>query len=372
MDNRSLLISNYLNYSILEAQIEKAIEYHSPLSIVKFAIKFNPKEGTLFKNIIGFIHSYLDYIPIIYEGGNSFLLFLQDMKIHTAVMTFKKLIISIKIKYGVQIDNIGITSFDESDDLNSAIERVHKLFMKSKLAHSHEIVYGTREFDYGTNADQQDIVKSIFAKEPHANIYTFYKEMPLVSEVEVTDYNEDMLTFKSAPEKLYSLKKEEFVYLEHKMIPDVMQADVLKVDIASSEVKMNNLKFLDNSPVHRKNMRIKPYRPMQAVLEFEDQFYSSGLIADISINSVLFTVKLNKIEELINKNLQSKKFELKFHLQDIGNNVTAFTVKAMIYKMFGNQIVLNIYPEQNVKTVITEYITSCQELILKELQSKYL
>jgi hypothetical protein len=210
---------------------------------------------------------------------------------------------------------------------------------------------------------------SIFTKEPKIKVYGFYKEAPMVHEAKVLDFGSDVFSLRLSKEYLTFLKREEFVYLEHEMVPDIMRADIISIDMNHSVINLSKMKFLDNSPVHRKNIRVTPHKPVQALMTYEEEFQVEGLISDISKNSILLTTQLNKVEEIQAKGLQNKKFEVSFHLESANKIVHAISVKAMIYKTSGNQIVLNIYPTAEEQREIAEYITMCQNLLLLEAQS---
>ena len=370
MTNNSLLIANYINHAFIESQIERSNNYNSHLCVVKFELKFDPKKANEFKEVISFMYEFLGYTPIINENSNHFLIFMHESKIHNVVMTVKNMLMSIKIKFGIIINNIGITAYDQSDDKNSLIERVHTFFMKSKISKNTDIYYGTKFFEYSHNGHFENI-QSIFTQEPHLNLYGFYKESPLLSKVKVEDYSQGRLKVKANPEYLPFLKKQEFVYIEHTMIPDIMRGDITNINFNSGVIEIDNIKFLDNSPVHRKNIRVTPHRPIQAHLQQENEFQMEGLVADISKNSILLTTQLAKIEELQAKGLHTKSFALKFHLESINNSSIAIDVRAMVYKIFGNQIVLNIYPTPDVETSITEYIAMCQNMLLLEVKGTF-
>jgi hypothetical protein len=370
MTNNSLLVTNYLNHAFIDSQIDRANNYNSHLCVVKFELKFDPKKANEFKKVISFMYEFLGYTPIINENSNNFLIFIHESKIHNVVMTVKNMLMSVKITFGIEIKNIGITVYDKSDDKNSLIERVHTFFMKSKVSKGIDIYYGTKFFEYSHNGDFKNI-QSIFTQEPHLNLYGFYKESPLLSKVIVKEYDKGILKVKANQEYLPFLKKQEFVYIEHTMIPDIMRGDITNIDFNSGILEVNNIKFLDNSPVHRKNIRVTPHRPIQAILQQENEFQMEGLVADISKNSILLTTQLAKIEELQAKGLQAKSFSLSFHLESANNNSITIDVKAMVYKIFGNQIVLNIYPTPDIETAIAEYIAMCQNILLLEVRGTF-
>ncbi len=367
MTNQSLIINNTVNQAFFQSQLQRSKNFSSPLCVVKFELKFDPKETQKYQEIFSFIYSYLNFTPVVYESGNSYLLFIHENKIHTVVSTLKNMFMSIKIKYQIHIKNIGVTDFEEDETIDSLLSRVHTFLMKSKLSKSVDIYYGTSYFEYSHNGSFQNL-QHIFEQSPDLNAYGFYKEMPLLNKVKILEANNDCFVIHSQKEYLPFMRKQEYVYLEHEMIPDILRADILHIDYQKSTIEMGNIKFLDNSPVHRKNVRITPHRPLQATLEYEDELFIEGLIADISKNSILFTTQINKIEEIQIKGLHAKTFTASFSLSGIDRHAEKIEMKAMIYKVFGNQIVLNIYPSLQVQNIIMEYITMCQNLLLLEVK----
>jgi len=368
MNNNSLLISNYVNHAVMEAQIERSKNYDTHLAMVKLDFPFSPEEGNSFKEIVSFMHSFLDYSPVINDGGNSFILFMHDMKLHTAVMTVKNMLMSIKIKYGTSMRGVGVTALEEYETIETFQTRLHTLFMKSKVSKTKEIFYATSSFEYGSGEVEKSLI-SIFTKEPKIKVYGFYKEAPMVHEAKVLDFGADVFSLRLSKEYLTFLKREEFVYLEHEMVPDIMRADIISIDMNHSVINLSKVKFLDNSPVHRKNIRVTPHKPVQALMTYAEEFQVEGLISDISKNSILLTTQLNKVEEIQAKGLQNKKFDVNFHLESANKLVHAISVKAMVFKTSGNQIVLNIYPTAEVQRELSEYITMCQHLLLLEAQA---
>ncbi len=367
MNNQSLLITNYLNHAIIESQLKKAKEYTLDLSVVKFELKFEPKDGQKFKHIISFIHSYLDFIPIIYEGGNTFIIFLQDLKIHSAVMTIKNLLLSIKLKFNIEIKNIAITSFEQDDDIVTLTERVHKLYMKSKVSKNKDIIYATKEFEFNSDEDQLEKIKTIFMKYPNVNIYSFYKEVPIVNKTLITECSYNFISLQIDKRSYSFIKKQGFVYIEHYMIPSIMRADIVKTHDDSQMIELDHIIFLDNSPLHRKNIRITPHKSIHASLEREGEIYIDGVIGDISKNSISLETQLSKVEELNEKNLLNAKFKLSFSVENLLGVSKNLIMKASIYKTTANVLILNIYPNSFVQTYISEYINMCQTLLLNEV-----
>ena len=370
MNNNSMLILNYLNQAIMDAQLERAQNYNTHLSIVKLDLPFVPDEGKVFKEMVSFMHAFLDYSPIINDGGSSFMLFMHDTKLHTAVMTVKNMLMSVKIKYGMDVKGVGITAYEEGEEIAVLQERLHTLYMKSKISKGKETFYATSSFEYGTGEVEKSLL-SIFTNNPKIKVYGFYKEAPMVHEAKVLEFEASAFSLRLPKEYLAFLKREEFVYLEHPLVPDIMRTDIISIDMAHSVINLSKVKFLDNSPVHRKNIRVTPHKPIQALMTHEEEFQMEGLISDISKNSILITTQLNKAEEIQVKDLNNKNFMLKFHVESANAVVHAIEVKAMIFKITGNQVIVNIYPTPEVQRELSEYISMCQNLLLLEAQTAH-
>jgi hypothetical protein len=89
MNVNSDMILSYLNSSITEAEIENAKKYNLDLSIIKFEMK--DEESQKYKNILKFIDTYFDFLGIVPDTNNSFLIFARNIKLHAVVLMVKNL-----------------------------------------------------------------------------------------------------------------------------------------------------------------------------------------------------------------------------------------------------------------------------------------
>jgi hypothetical protein len=147
-----------------------------------------------------------------------------------------------------------------------------------------------------------------------------------------------------------------------------MKSDIIKIDLEKSLLYLGEIKFLDDSPVHRKNIRVTPHRPIKATLSYKDEFVATSIISDLSKNSILLSTQLPKIEELLAKDLRNKKFDLHFYIEDNDGSKQEIFIKAMIFKITGNQIILRTFLDGDTETIIHDYIQKCQKLLLLEAQ----
>jgi hypothetical protein len=158
------------------------------------------------------------------------------------------------------------------------------------------------------------------------------------------------------------------LYFEHTNVADVFSASVFKIDYENDVLEVGDMKFVDHSPIHRKQLRVAPVRALKATLSYEN-FAISGFISDLSVSSILFTTEIQNIDELQKEDMLNKTFTLVFELELFGNSFD-IDVKATIFRTKGNQLVLNIFADSETQKIINEYINMSYQQLLLQVQGK--
>ncbi len=361
-------VTELVNEAIIESQMVFSKEHSIPLCIAR--IEYRPdNDKEKFKDVIAFIHAFIDYNPILTDKDDTYIIFLKNVRIHTAVKMMKKLIFSLKIKYSAKIKGISLTSVDYEDTLFSLLERLDRYFLLLKNSKEEEIFYGTKDFDFLAEKDKTAILSKIFKKDPHIKLHNFFKNIPLVEKATIQNFQKDLLQIKINPQKLSFYKREKSIYLEHNLLPDILKADIFKIDFSNSLLYLYNLEFLDSSPVDREDIRVKPHKTVIAQVGYAGKQLFEGIIVDLSINSILLATQLAKLEKISSINIDNIEFDLKFSLP-FGNKESVIVVKGKIYKILGNQVVFNIIPNTVQKSKLSAYISNRQHELIKELEKE--
>jgi len=363
MNVNSDMILSYLNSSITEAEIENAKKYSLDLSIIKFEIK--EEESQKYKDILKFIDTYFDFLGIVPDTNNSFLIFARNIKLHAVVLMVKNLNLALKLNFSTELKNVAITSLDEEDEISDVIERLNRYYTKAKLIKK-DIYYGTRDLDF--NDSNVNVLKKVFKEDKNINIYGLFHDAPIKIEALIEEIGDGYTKFKAPKEYLSFLQKQPVLYFEHSSVADVFSASVLNVDFDSDTLEVGDLKFVDHSPIHRKQLRVAPVKALKATLSYEN-FAISGFISDLSISSILFTTEIQNIGELQKEDILNKTFTLMFELELFGNSFD-INVKATIFRTKGNQLVLNIFADSETQRVINEYINMSYQQLLLQVQGK--
>ncbi len=361
-------LTELVNEAIIEAQMVFSKEHSIPLCIAR--IEYEPdNDSEKFKDIIAFIHAFIDYNPILTDKDNTYILFLKNVRIHTAVKMMKKLIFSLKIKYSTKIKRVSLTSVDYEDTLFSLLERLNRYFLLLKTSKEEEIFYGTKDFDFLAEKDKATLLSTIFKKDPHIKLHNFFKNIPLIEKAIIKNFQKDLLQIQINPQKLSFYKKEKSIYLEHNLLPDILKADIFKIDFSKSLLYLYNLEFLDSSPVDREDIRVKPHKTVIVQVGYAGKVLFEGIIVDLSINSILLATQLAKLEKISSINIENIEFDLKFSLP-LGNKESLIVIKGKIYKILGNQVVFNIIPNTVQKSKLSSYIAMRQHELIKELEKE--
>ncbi|NPA82014.1 MAG: hypothetical protein GXO31_05350 [Epsilonproteobacteria bacterium] len=356
-----------VNGAIIESQMIFAKEHKIPLCIARMEYEKQPITEERFKDSIAFVHAFIDYNPLLLDRDNTYLLFLKDVRIHSAVKMMKKLIFSLKIKFSIKINRISVTLVDESDSLFTLMERLDRYFLLIKTSKNEKIFYGTKDFDFLAEQNKMELLNSIFKKDPEIKVYNFFKNIPLIEEARVTKFSDDFLQIKIDSSKLSFYKKDKSIYLEHNLLPDILKADIFKIDLMNSIISLYNIEFLDSSPVDREEIRVKPHKNITASVSYANRVLFEGMIVDISINSVLIATQLAKLERFKNVQTENIEFDIKFDLP-FPNKTVLIKVKGKIVKMMGNQVVFTITPNAVTKSKLSSYISLRQHQLIAELE----
>ncbi|MFK5881732.1 MAG: hypothetical protein QM482_05915 [Sulfurospirillum sp.] len=361
-------INNYLIKGIVEANLSFSKDMKNPFSLVKFEYKVDLTDAYSFKDFISFIHIYTDFSPILKQGKDSFLIFLKDTRVHQAKATINKLAYECNNKFNIDIKDIGITLSSPNDTYKTLMDRVDKYFVMSKLSSSKKIFYGTVDFDYYDTIDPLKVLQNIFNKSSHIILNNLYRCIPVQSGVRVSGFSDGIIQVKISTDKIPFYENEKFTFIQHDMIPDIIKASILKVDKNRFLMVLGNLQFLRSSPVERSSIRIKPNKNIHAILAKAHKKLAEGNIVSISENSISLKIVSEKAKVLTSSDLFQKELEIKFLLANDKKFLSPIKVKAYIFNIIDDEIILNISPDNSERNRIRDYISIQQNELLTALK----
>jgi hypothetical protein len=363
-------INNHLLRGIIEANLDFSKEENSPFSLIKFEYKLDLDNINYFKDFISFVCTSTDFSPIIRHEDDTFLILLKKTKVHQAKALMNKLIYECGNRFKTNIRNIGITLSNPDDTYKILMDRVDKYFVMSKLSSSEKIFYGTVDFDYYDTMDPTKVLQNIFAKFSPIILNNLYKGIPIQSSAKVDGFSDGIIRIKINSDKIPFYENEKFTFIQHDMIPDIIKADILKIDEHRLVMVLGNLQFLRSSPVERSSIRISPNKELKATLIKEFDTLVEGVITSISENSISLQVSPEETKQLMNSDLYQKELNLKFSLPNSRGIFTDIEVKAYVFNIQNNQIILNISANSTEEVSIRDFISEQQNELLEALKTK--
>jgi hypothetical protein len=368
MIRKDTKITNYLNRGIVEANLDFAKKHNTIFSIVKFGYEIDFDDAYTFKDLIAFIHKHTDFSPILEEDNNSFIIFLKDAKIHQAKAIMNKINHKIYNIFNFELKNIGISVSNANDTYKKIMDRVDKYFVMSKLSSKKKMFYGTVDFDYYDTMQPLKVLKNIFNKDSKISINNIYKGIPISENVKVNGFNDGIIQVRIKAEKIPFYENERYTFIQHDLIPDIIKADILKIDKRKFIMVLGNLQFLQSSPVERSDIRIEPNNTIHTLLAYGHKKLIEGNITSISESSISFSVSDNAIGNLTGKNLFHKELLLKFQLVCDTKIITPLKLACYLFSIVNNQVIVNISPNSIQKTRIRDYIAMQQDRLLSALK----
>jgi len=370
MKSRESKINSIISRGTIESNMEFAKNNNSHLSIVKFGYDVDLEDTFLFKDIVSFIHTNSDFSSILQQPNDTFIIFLRDCKIHEAKSTVTHLMQKIKHKFKINIKQIGITLFDKSDTYKSLLDRLDKYYVMSKLSKTKKIFYGTLDFDFYDTQSDTKILENIFKKSKSIKLFNFYQGLPITEEVKILKFDHGLIQLKVDPIKFPFYKAEKFTFVQHDLIPTILKASIVKIDVKKSLMVLGNLEFLESSPVERNGIRVEPARDIFISISFNKKTLLEGTISSLSENSVVLNVKSENIEMLIQKPLWNKELEINFQIPTQKSFLTPIKTKATLYSIVNDKVVLNIIPNKIIKSKLLNYISLRQNDVLLNLKQE--
>ena len=368
MQSRYETINTYITKGIIEAHMEFAKTNDVPLCIAKFGFDVDLEDAFFFKNIISLVHESIGFNPILQHGTDTFLLILKDSKIHYAKTMLQKMEHAIKQKFKTEIKNIGLTLFDASDTYKTLLDRLDRYYVMSKLSTRKKIFYGTLDFDFYETKNRNDLLSSILKKQNAVTLHNLYNGIPIKEEVIVAKFDEGIAQIKVNSAKIHFYTKENFTFIQHERIPNIMKARIIKVDPAKSLLVLNTIEFLDASPVERGDIRVQPERRINGTLLYNKIKLLDAVVANISESSVAFQAKIDDVEKLLHKDLLDKELVVEFQIPTDKSFLTKICTKATIFSVINEMVVLTIHPSVFMRSKIRQYVALRQNGLLVDLK----
>ncbi len=364
----SIDILRVLNRGIIQAEINSLNRNINSLSVIKFNIdnlrELNISETPKIELLFQVIQEVLNINKFIYLD-DSFYLFLRDKKIHEANEVANKIEKRVNLCNLEKINlitNFEITELYRDDTVDSLINRFK--ISNQNIEESEHI-----EEKYSKDEDIKEIIETfhtIQAQDKIIKVHNFYKGINIFRSVNIISVAHNGLVFETNHTRAMILKKETFTFIKHNLFPKVVKANIANVDVKRALVYLRNFEYLQSSPVERKAMRVSPKEPIIiTVLTLDNKVIFDGFIIDLSIKSVAIKVSQHKIKFNVKEYIK-----VKFIIPNENYKEQLIISRAIFFAARGTQIVLNIFPNEILKTKLLDYVTLRQKELVKELKEQ--
>ncbi|MDX1810032.1 MAG: hypothetical protein R3331_10865 [Sulfurospirillaceae bacterium] len=362
------IINSYIIRAIVETHLKSSKENKTHFSLVKFSHIVDLEDTYKFKDFISFVHLNTNFSPVLYQDKDSFLLLLKDIKIIEAKTMMKKIARQVENLFHFEIKSIGITTNDYNDTYKEIIDRVDKYFVMSKFSSTNNMFYGTVDFDFYDTIEPIHAIKNIFQRSNNITLNNIYKGIPISEEVNINGFSSGIMQVRLEHSMLPFYQNEKFTFIRHDLIPDVIKADILKVDQNKRIAVLGNLTFMPSSPVERSSARIVPEQKIHAILSSKKKKIMAGHITSISETSLSMTIPDYKRDTDLNKELLNKELNIQFQFINKKNFLSLIDIKAYLFDITEDNVILNILPGHDEAERIKHYISVREEKLRSNLK----
>lgn len=370
MSEEQFQVIHYMNRGIIESNIDYVASHDSFVCIVKIGMKIDLDDAYTYKDIMGYLHAQSDFGALLLGQDDSMMLLFRDMKIHQAKAKIQKMGRSLWHQFNRTLDVVAITLIDVKDDYKELLERLEQYYVMSKISKKKKIFYGTKDFSFYEGDSNSQMLQTLFQKLNALKIHNLYQGVPVVDRTGIVAFDRGELILKIDKSKVPFYQGEDFCFLEHDLIPNILRANILRVNPTLSTLSLRDLEFLDSSPVERSGIRVEPDKPIFANLSYEGKDLCSGSIVNISENSLVLKLSQVHLSKLASANIGRGYLMLKCQLPTQKSFITTIKTKATIFRMDGENIIVTIYPSPIARTKLRSYISMQQTALLLDLKNR--
>ena len=370
-DNNNCIFKTIVEKSVVKSYIDFVKKKDTPIAIVCFSLNLSSTAQEKLEKIIILLEQTNNFSPVYQCESGLFFTFFRNMQLHHSVQVLKKFNENIEKLHDISIAYGALTIIDKNDTFESLMSRIGKYIGHACIVGKGKIKYGTSQYDFTTKKDEEDILKNFFTSSNHAKLYNFYNGIPLSEEVEILSYKNGLLRIKVSFGKATFLKNESFTFLRHELLPDTLKADIVNTFPKLGEVVLSNLRFIEESPVDRTNIRAKPEIPIQIQIRHDNDTPINGTIQSISINTI--AVKIDN-QTVPNGYFESANthFTLIFKLQNAKGKDINIRIFGIYLAKNDNQIIFTTHMSKFLRQKIEDYIKLQQTKLMTIIQKMVL
>jgi hypothetical protein len=203
-------------------------------------------------------------------------------------------------------------------------------------------------------------------------IHNLYKGIPVTDKSKIITFESGRLIITVDESKLPFYEGEHFTHLQHDLIPNIIRANIRKVDKKSSTLVLDELEFLDSSPVERSGVRIEPERKIHTALRLDNRLLCEGVLQNISEGSLVIQTAPNHIERLLQANVGNRFLEATFQLPTQKNLITTIKCKATLFNVVDERVILTLYLTPLSKSKVRNYLSMQTQNLLSGLKTTLL
>lgn len=197
-----------------------------------------------------------------------------------------------------------------------------------------------------------------------------YRGVPIGYPGQIVEIGKQTVRFQTHPHQLYCMKREGVTHIESNLLPGLVRADVLSVDMPARCAMLGNFAFTDPDFNPHDDVRVEPREPLPLGIWYEEEQRFPAQLQALSLRRLTVHLEESKHPE----NLHSgEMIHARFGFAPTPGEKTILRVQGKIRAIepqnSARRLDIRIYPTEEQQELLARYIARRQKEILAEIRT---
>lgn len=211
----------------------------------------------------------------------------------------------------------------------------------------------------------------ILHAEEEVQFHNIYHGVPIGYPGKIVEVGKKTVRFQTHPHQLYCMKQENSTHLESNLLPSLVQADVLSVDMPGRCAMLGRFTFTEPAFNPHEDVRVEPPEPLPLGLWYEEELRFPAHLQALSLHAL--TVHLDPDSRPPDRLHSGEMIQARFGFAPAPGNKRIVRLEGRIRRIEvqddTRSLDLQIFPSQEQQELLARYIARRQKEILTEIRT---
>jgi hypothetical protein len=213
----------------------------------------------------------------------------------------------------------------------------------------------------------------ILYAEEEVQFHNVYRGVPIGYAGRIVEIGKQTVRFQTHPHQVFCMKQDGFTHIESNLLPGLVHADVLSVDIPAHCAMLGNFSFTDPDFNPHEDVRVEPPEPLPIVLWYEEEKRFTARLQAVSLRGLTVNLDPDPGEHNPQQLHSGEMIQARFGFSPKPGEKTIIGVEGRIRQITmqngAHCLDIQIFPPESQQKFLAHYIARRQKEILAEIRS---